>query len=68
MTTDLIAGFFFGIGFCLTCVSFYTIYDNIMQTRKTNNKRRDEAIAQLKSNVLNLCDEIKKKYSSSKKA
>ena len=67
MTTDLIAGFFFGIGFCLTCASLHTIYDNIMQARKANNKRRDEAIAQLKADVLNLCDEMKKKNSSTKK-
>lgn len=68
MTTDLIAGFFFGIGFCVTCVSFYTIYENIMQARKLRHQRNDDAIAKLKADVLNLCDEMKKKNSYTKKA
>ena len=68
MTTDLIAGLFFGIGFCVTVVSLHTIYENIMQARRANNQRRDDAITQLKSDVLKLCDEMKKKNSSAKKA
>ena len=68
MTTDLIAGLFFGIGFCVTVVSLHTIYENIMQARRANNQRRDDAIAQLKSDVLKLCDEMKKKNSCTKKA
>lgn len=68
MTTDLIAGLFFGIGFCVTVVSLHTIYENIMQARRANNQRRDDAITQLKSDVLKLCDEMKKKNSSTKKA
>jgi len=67
MNYELVAGFFFGIGFCVTCVSLHTIYENIMQSRKMRQQKQDEAIAKLKADVLNLCDEMKKN-SSRKKA
>jgi hypothetical protein len=66
MNLDLIAGIFFGIGFCVACLSLYSIYENIMQSRKNRQKKHDEAIAQLKADVLNLCDEMKKNSSCKK--
>jgi hypothetical protein len=66
MNIDLIAGIFFGIGFCVVCVSLCSIYENIMQSRKNRQKKYDDAIAQLKSDVLNLCDEMKKNSSRRK--
>jgi len=38
-----------------------------MQSRKMRQQKQDEAIAKLKADVLNLCDEMKKN-SSRKKA
>jgi hypothetical protein len=67
MNYDLAAGIFFGIGFCIACVSLHSIYKNIMQSRKMRQQKQDEAIAKLKADVLNLCDEMKKN-SSRKKA
>lgn len=68
MTSDLIAGFFFGIGFAMFSVCFYKIYENYVELRNIRQKRHDDALAQLKADVLNLCDEMKKKNSCTKKA